>query len=247
MSSKTESGHPTNLANYEKLLANLTSLGASYNPSKANLKLEVLNTQLGSSKSAVAALNTAESAQKIAISERETAFEQLTNLITRSNNALKASDSSIKLDENAKTLIRKLQGRRASPKKTEEEKLSAITEGKPIVQKSTSQMSFDNRMANFDKYINFLTSITAYAPNEEELKIAALTSFQNNLVIKNNAAVLAATNVNSGRNLRNKIMYTANIGLVDTTVDVKNYIKSVFGATSSEYKAISGLKFVNQN
>jgi len=35
-------------------------------------------------------------------------------------------------------------------------------------------------------------------------------------------------------------------GLVDVASDVKNYIKSVFGATSVQYRAISGLKFTHK-
>jgi hypothetical protein len=125
------------------------------------------------------------------------------------------------------------------------EKKAAITEGKPIVEKSTSQMSIDSRLSNFEKYITLLSSIAAYVPNEEELKITTLKALNDNLIAKNNAANLAAANVKNYRNLRNKIMYTPNTGLVDVTVDIKNYIKSVFGVSSPEYKAISGLKFVN--
>lgn len=37
-------------------------------------------------------------------------------------------------------------------------------------------------------------------------------------------------------------MYT---GLVQTALDVKKYIKSVFGATSPQFKQVSGPEFTN--
>lgn len=45
MSSNSETGHAKNVANYEKLIADVTALGVTFNPSKANLKLTALNTQ----------------------------------------------------------------------------------------------------------------------------------------------------------------------------------------------------------
>ena len=42
---------------------------------------------------------------------------------------------------------------------------------------------------------------------------------------------------------RNKELYTPETGLVDLALEVKNYVKSVFGASSPEYKQISGIEF----
>ena len=51
--------------------------------------------------------------------------------------------------------------------------------------------------------------------------------------------------LNNARISRNDTMYKENIGLVDVATDVKTYIKSVFGATSPQYKTVSILKFTN--
>jgi hypothetical protein len=92
MPSTSETGHAKNVANYEKLILNITALGTPYNPSKASLKLPALNTQLTAAKTAIAAVNSAEPAYKNAVSARDVAFAPLSKLITRVNNALKASD-----------------------------------------------------------------------------------------------------------------------------------------------------------
>jgi hypothetical protein len=62
-----------------------------------------------------------------------------------------------------------LQGRRATPKMTEEKKQAALAAGKEIVEVSSSQMSIDSQLENFDKLIKLLVSISEYATNESEL------------------------------------------------------------------------------
>ena len=104
-------------------------------------------------------------------------------------------------------------------------------------------MSFDSRIDNFDKLIKLLTSVTLYAPNEADLKVAALTAVLSDLKAKNLAVTNAEVPLNNARISRNDILYKANTGLVDTALDVKTYIKSVYGATSPQYKKISKIKF----
>jgi hypothetical protein len=247
MASISETGHAKNVANYEKLIADITSLGAAYNPSKANLKLAALNIQLTTAKAAITAVNSAEPAYKNAVSARDVAFAPFSKLITRVNNALKASDTTVQVDDSAMTLVRKLQGRRATPKKTDEQKQAAVASGKEVVEISSSQMSFDSRLDNFDKLIKLLTSVTAYAPNEADLKVAALTTLYTDLKTKNTAVTTAEKPLTNARIARNDVLYKANTGVVDITVDIKSYIKSIYGATSPQYKAISGLKFTSYN
>ena len=247
MASTSETGHAKNVANFEKLIAETSAFGETFNPSKATLKLTALNTQLATAKAAIAAVNSAEPAYKNAVSAKNAAFAPLGKLITRINNALKASDTTVQEDESALTLVRKLQGRRATAKKTEDEKKAVAAEGKEIVEISSSQMSFDSRLDNFDKLIKLLSSIPAYAPNEADLKVEALTALYNDLKAKNMAVINAETPLSTARIARNEVLYKQNTGIVDISVDVKNYVKSVFGATSPQYKLISNLKFTSYN
>ena len=247
MASTSETGHAKNVANFEKLIAETSAFGETFNPSKATLKLTALNTQLATARAAIAAVNSAEPAYKNAVSARDAAFAPLGKLITRINNALKASDTTVQEDESALTLVRKLQGRRATAKKTEDEKKALAAEGKEVVEISSSQMSFDSRLENFDRLIKLLSSIPAYAPNEADLKVEALTALYNDLKAKNMAVINAETPLSTARIARNEVLYKQNTGIVDITVDVKNYVKSVFGATSPQYKLISNLKFTSYN
>jgi hypothetical protein len=65
-----------------------------------------------------------------------------------------------------------------------------------------------------------------------------------NTLKSNNSAVKAnETQKDNAILSRNQILYNPNTGLVDIALSTKSYIKSVFGATSPQYKQVSGLVF----
>lgn len=140
-------------------------------------------------------------------------------------------------------MVRKLQGTRATAKISEEDKQNLAAEGKEVNQISASQMGYDNRLENFYKLIMLLGSIPQYNPNEEDLKIATLTAMYEDLKVKNFAVVDANTPLSNARIARNEVMYAPLTGLVDVSFDTKVYIKSVFGASSPQYKQVSKLEF----
>jgi hypothetical protein len=243
MSQTSETGHAKNVANFENLITNLNGFGEVYNPVKDSITLPALTALLTEAKAAIFQVNANEPALKNAISSRDIAFQPLTGLISRVNFALKASASASRVDESVQTLIRKLQGRRAHPKMTEEEKKAAADEGKEVIEISVSQMSHDSRLDNFDRLIKLLASIPEYAPNEDDLNIAGLTALYNDLNAKNQAVLNARVTLKTARTSRNKILYTPITGLVDRALDVKMYVKSLYGPTSPEARQISKLAF----
>ena len=246
MASTSETGHATNVANFETLISYITAFGTDYNPSKDRLTIPELQKILSDAKGSLNAVNVAFSAHSNAAAARESAFEPLSKLVTRANNALKATDTTTQVDDSAKTLVRKIQGTRASAKLTEEEKKALEAEGKSTTQISTSQMGFTDRIENFGKFITLLSSIPDYTPNEEDLKTESLTASLDNLIIKNSAVLPTEVQLSNARIARNEIQDRPLTGLVDIAFDAKVYIKSVFGATSPQYKQVSKLAFVKQ-
>jgi len=247
MGSTSETGHANNVANFENLITSTTAFGTSYNPSKDTLKSSSLQTLLDAAKESLNAVNIAQSAYSNAVAARESSFEPFSKLITRVNNALKATDTTIQVDESAQTIVRKLQGKRASVKLTDEEKKALEAEGKEVNQISAAQLSYDSRLENFDKLIMLLTSVALYNPNEEELKVESLKTLYSNLKIKNTDVLIPTIQLSNARIYRNDILYKPLTGLVDIAFDTKVYIKSVFGATSPQYKQISKLNFTVRN
>lgn len=244
MTNTSETGHAKNVTNLESLITSIVALETSYNPSRDSIKLPALQALLTASTESLNAVNIAQAAYSNAVAARKVAFEPFSKLITRVMNSLKASGASTQVVQSARTIVRKLQGRRASAKITEEEKKALEAEGKEVNQISASQMSFDNRIENFDRLIMLLSSIPLYNPNEAELKVEALKALRNQLKEKNTEVILPIVQLSNSRMNRNKILYNENTGLVDVALDSKTYIKSIFGATSPQYKQISKLRFI---
>ncbi len=246
MTKISETGHSKNVTNLESLIIAIIGLGESYNPSRTSLKLEALQMLLTTAKESFHAFYEIQTIYSKAVDDRELVFKPLKVLITRINNALKASDSSTKNDESIQTIIRKLQGRRSKQKLSEEEIKLLEAEGKVVHQISTFQMGYDSRLENFNILISFLSQVPEYKPNEFDLKLETLTSLHNLLQTKNSLVLNTYNALLQARNKRNEILYHPLTGLVDISCDTKTYIKSVFGATNSQYKQISKLQFINQ-
>src|SRR5690554_6804979 len=158
MATFIETGHAKNVANFEQLTSFIAGFGTAYNPSKASIKLAAMQTVLTNAKAVVNVVNASIPANKNAISARETAFVPLSKLITRVSNSVNSIDVSEQVKESVKTLTRKLQGKRAEAKKTEDELKALAEEGKETKNVSSSQMSYDSRLDSFDKLIKLLAS-----------------------------------------------------------------------------------------
>lgn len=243
MANQSETGHAKNVANFETLISVVNGFGAAYNPSKPSIKATALTALSTASKGVMNQVNVAEGQYKIAVAKRDVAFEPLSKLATRIINALRSSDVSAPVIASVESLIRKIQGKRVTPKKTEEEKAALLAEGSTVKEVSSSQMSFDNRLDSLDKLLNLLSNIPEYAPNEEELQLITLAALYISLNALNAAAGQAETALNNARMARNELLYKAGTGMVDITLSVKTYVKSLFGATSAQYKQVSALTF----
>ena len=137
MASTSETGHAKNTANFDELISFATGYGSAFNPSKPSIKLVALQTLSTNAKNSINAVNAALSNHGNATAAREVAFAPLNKLTTRILNALKATDASTQVEENAKSITRKIQGLRATPKKSEAQKQSVDAQ-EPIVKQISS-------------------------------------------------------------------------------------------------------------
>ncbi len=247
----SEGGNAKNVANFEKLISVCTGYGAPYNPAKASLKLTGLNTLLTSAQTAMTNFKDKFNAYSIAVDEREILFapKPFSKFITRLLNALESSAVTEQKVEDAKSITRKLTGKRATPKNkktlapsTTDTATTTLSEAEHE-EISSSQMSYDNRLDNFAKLINLLAAEPGYAPNEADLKVTALNTLLASMKTKNTAVINAKTSLDNARISRNKILYFDVTAIYNIQSDAKKYVKSVFGATSPEYKLISKIRF----
>src|SRR5665648_1218553 len=136
MATRSEIGHAKNVANFDVLIAFVLSIAGVFKPSKSATQLTSLQNVSQNAKNAMKVVNDAFSVKSGAIAARKVAFAPFSKLITRVINSLESTDSSHVVDGQARTIVRKLQGTRATPKKSEEEKKALEAEGKVVNEKS---------------------------------------------------------------------------------------------------------------
>ena len=242
MASTIETGHAKNVATFEDLISFCTGYGATYNPSKAALKLPALATQNTGAIAALQAVKVAKTAFDNATNAREVAFKPLKPLATKIVNGLAATEATAQTVDDVKTTNNKIQGKRA--KAIEKPTAAALAAGaEPVKTASTSQQSFDKLIDHFAQMIATLTAEPKYLPNENELKVATLNTLLTDLRAKNTAVISANTALSNARIARDKALYGEIIGILDVAQDTKQYVKSLFGASSPQFKQVSGLKF----
>ena len=246
MASTSETGHAKNVANFETLISFCAGYGATFNPSKANLKVPALQTQLASCKANIASVTSTSVAFNNAVNARMIAFDGLKKLSTRLVNSLEVSGAASQTIKDAKTVNAKVQGSKLT--KADAGKAPApIDPNAPVVETdktiSASQQSYTSLIEHFSKIITILSTEPTYVPNENPLKIATLNTQLTNLKNTNTAVINAYTTVSNTRISRDQSLYNSTNGLCETAKEIKMYIKSVFGATSQQYKQVSGIEF----
>ncbi|MTK52084.1 hypothetical protein [Paludibacter sp.] len=243
MTSISETGHAKNVANFDQMITSVASFGTLYKPSRPELQIPALQTLATSARTSLNKVDAALPAFKNAVAAREVKFEPLSKLATRLLNAVKSTSTTEAVDDNVQALVHKIQGAKATPKLTEEEKTTLAAEGKSTKEISVSQMSYDSRLENLNKLVLQLGSIPEYKPNEPELQVATLRQLYNDMSTLNSAVVTAEKTLDNARIARNEVLYKSLSGLVDISADVKTYVKSVFGASAAQFKQVSKLEF----
>ncbi len=241
--SQSETGHAINVANFEDLESFCIGYGPKYNPSNPAIKLPAIATLK------TAAVNILISYDELypllirAVDDREIAFAPLNSIVRRLNNGVASSDVTTQFIKDVRSITRKLLGEKVTKKHPTLEDNPNIPESELIKNHSASQLSMDNRVENLFKLIQLLKSEPKYNPNEDDLKVAGLTTLYDAMKATNTAVISANTPVSNLRIERDEILYHPKTGLVNTASKIKKYIKSAFGVSSQQYKQVSKLKF----
>ena len=235
MASSSETGHNKNVANFSTAYQVLQEMGALYNPSNAKIQLVNLDPIRTSLQVTITDLNNKKPIYKNAVSAREFAISPLGKLMTKSSNYSKSIDISSTDKENIANLAKKIRGdqkpKSINPETTETEWVS------------TSQMSYDSRIANLETYTTQLASHTEYAPNETEIQIASFQTLHSTLVTLSTAVNSAGNALITARKNRNDILYSNDTNVIQLIKDIKACLKSLGEAGKPYYNAIVKLQF----
>jgi hypothetical protein len=238
----SETGIAKNITNFNRIISVCDAQGSVFAPANNKLKMPALLTLRNNAQNAIDAASTAKSINDHAITTRSLAFKNINPTVTKAINLLSASGVPAQTIAQARTIVRKLTGQRADNSAP-----TVLADGTTAKRISVSQLSYDNRLENFSKFIDFLNLVPEYAPNEPSLAITGLKTLHDAAEAANITVIQTNLQFSNARILRDKFLYQDNDGLIFIAQDLKNYIKAIFGATSSEYKQVSKLKFVNRS
>ena len=231
-----ERGHAKNVSNFQLLISFCQNLGTVYNPSNPRLKINQLELLYALAFEKLnLLLSKKEEFNKHTINRRK-AFEDLKPLATKITNAFAASGVDKTALENAKAVNKMIQGVIL--------KVVSSVDANGIC---TSQQSYDKKITHFETLINILEENPIYCPNENELKVTSLKAKLAYLQIHNINLSKSYIEYNDSLHQRNTVLYNPETGMLQTVKEVKQYVKSVFGANSLQYHQIGALQFKVRN
>ena len=239
MPSTSEVGHAKNVANLQKLTEQVT-VYTLYNPPVDNLIIPNLQTLYTTANTKLSEVEDKRNANKNAITLRQSAFENLKPTSTTIINHLGILGLTEGTLEQAKFLNRVSQGGQKKPTTPPNEN------GETGNTVSTSRQSYTQQAENFGILLQLLATIPTYNPNEDELKLTNLTTYQASLMSATQAVDQTEAELNAKLIERDQILYADGTGLYSIAQNVKKYVKSLYGATSPEYTNVSNIEFTSR-
>ena len=238
MPSTSEVGHAKNVANLQKLTEQVT-VYTLYNPPVDNLKVTNLQTLYTTASAKLNEVEDKRNANKNAITVRQSAFENLKSTATKIINHLEILGLPSGTIDQAKSLNRVIQG-------GQKKAVTALEEGKEETKTvSTSRQSYTQMAENFGILLQLLGTIPTYNPNEDDLKLANLETYKISLVSSTQSVDQTEAELNNKLIERDQLLYADGTGLYSIAQNVKKYVKSLYGATSTEYANVSAIKFTS--
>jgi len=236
-----ETGHYKNVANLNLLIGYINSYGTQYNPSKEAIKLVNLQALYEAANLQIKQVQDDKNTYSQAVDNREDAFKDTKKFTTRIVANLSGTNVSTQTVKDAKTINAKIQASKAKkPKITNPETVDPTA-----TSHSTSRQSYDSLYENFNDMVSLLKTTSGYDTTQSEFQIAELTNYANKLKDANEQIDLAIVAINNQRINRDNLLYSPTLGLVDTALEAKNYIKGLFGASSPQFKTVNSISFRN--
>ena len=228
-----------NVANFSTAYQILEEMGALYNPSNSNILLASLAPKKTNLVATIKVLDAQKPIYKNAVADREVEIAPMSKIATRSLNFSNSTAISEKDKENLQSQVKKIRGDKkikdVNPETSESDAIS------------TSQMSYDSRIANFNTFISQQASHPEYIPNENDLKITTLQSYHERLSTLSGLVNKSGIALITGRKNRNTLLYDGDSNVIRLIKEIKFYLKPLNESVLPYYKSLVNLKFKDIN
>jgi len=236
MASNSETGHSVNISNFKLMIDKCTAYGAPYNPSNTDLTIANMTTLWTTGDTAHQTLTSAIQTAKNPINARQILFDPVDKLVTRTLNYFESTKASTQIKKDAKGLADRFRGFGVD--------VDTLPDGTPDpADVSTSHQGYVQKADTFKQLKDLYASEPLYAPNENELKLTALTTLYVAMKAANDNIGTILAPVETARITRDHALYDDETGMVDVAAACKDYVQGLFGASSPEAKLVKGIKF----
>lgn len=236
--STNETGDIKNLENLQKHITHCKSLQPGYHPVNDDITTASLNKHRIKAWEVYEDLRTKRTDFILVTNRRQDRFNPVRKLATRLNGAVSGAGYDEKTYEDFTTITRKIQGRLSKPKTKENESNQELQRAV-----SNSQQSYDQLLDNFADAIRFLERLGNFNPNETDLQIETLKRIEEELRAVNREYFETFKPFGMALDMRDLIFYDAQQGFIQKIMTSRDYLKSVYGYESPEYKFAISLHF----
>ncbi len=239
-----ERGHAKNLEAFQQLAAYCSGFGTKYNPSRTAMQLPSVQTTISTAAGILNNLHMMRIANSNSRNSRSQEIDAMIEFTPQVIGALEACGAPAQSIKDAKMYYRKMKGRRAAP--LPKVKKGAAPADPPEDFNSAAQTGITNQIEHYAGLIAVVEACPGYNPNELELQVTGLKARLDRLIALNKAVQETQVLFHSYVAQRQEIMYKPETGMGSLFNDMQNYVKSVFGAKSIEYKQVKKIRFVTQ-
>lgn len=242
MPSQNERGHARNLEALSRLIAAVQTLDPTrYDPPNADLEIASLQAQHADGAAVAGSLSDRRAGWRTKAKDRAFDVDKLPARAARAVALFASTDADKEKVAQARTYLRKLQGKRAKTKPADDPATPGDESEAAI---SASQQSSAQMLNHFLGLVDFLEAQSEYAAlNVPELRTADLRSFATPIQAKHDDSITAAAEVSAALIERDRVYYDNPDSIIKRAARVKEYVKAVFGANSPEYKMVNDINF----
>ncbi len=228
--------HIKNVQSLEKLLGICTGFGESYQPGKQKLQVEAMAALVSQAQQCLREVAAAKAAYNSATNSREFVFDSLGPLRPRLIGALIASGVPQATVDDARVFVRKFNGYKGTGRD-------------PLPSEATSRgrrargLDYVSLAGHFEELLMALSDAEGYDPGQEDLLLSALEENLTAIRISNSRVAEAMHLLYLARNKRDDLLYRQPDSVYQVIRMAKEFVKSVYGLNSTEYRAVKGLTF----
>jgi hypothetical protein len=208
-----------------------------WKPSNPRLALTQLETKLESGYPVASSVTDKFAAQQIVVNNRQDIYAKIAPFAKSARRYLRSCGATENEVRDGNVYINDLLGQTkkkpAPPGNTD----APLTEA--TAKQAKAQLSFDAQHANLQGFRAFAGNVTAYKPNEEELKLEQIDVLINECGSANNAVSAGFVPLSSAWNERDEKLYTGADSIIEDFRIAKDYYKSLYNPKDPQYKTIT--------